>query len=221
MSGIVTGAAIAARISGARALLARLPRDVWIALAVVALVVAGVVWHRHEASAALDAARAGQKASDEAAFAKKIEAARKQAQEIRRNAERLEATIAALNRRIHDEQVRDNAAHASALLMRGPGAATSYCRPGDHPAASAGAGRRDASAPLGDASGPRVSPANGASVLATGEAEQWAVVPWTWLVTRAQEHDDLLATEETRRRDGAQQRAAWERMRSQPPEKAP
>jgi hypothetical protein len=208
MVGIGTGLAalnLGARVAGASGFLKRVPRWVWIALGAIALLVAGYVYHQHKAHAAIAGAKLEQKAADDTAWQKRLGQAHAAALAWRGRAEQQGATIARLNKEMHDAQIRDHAAVADALSLRGPGAAASHCRPVDHSAAASVAGGRSEAAAGADAAGRAVP---------SGE---WAVVPWDWLVTRAREHDDLLTDETTRRAADKQQREAWEKMRTAPP----
>lgn len=204
MSGLA-GLGLAARFAGVTGFLKRVPRWVWIALAAAAIIAGGVIWHQHRAHAAIAAAKADQKAADDAAWQKKLDRAHADALAWKSRAEQQGASIARLNKEKHDVEIRDHAAVADALSLRGPGAAASHCRPGDHSSAAALAGGRNQAAASADAARPQVP------------AGDWALVPWDWLVRRGQEHDDLLTDELTRRTADAQQRAAWEKMRNGPP----
>jgi len=108
--------------------------------------------------------------------------------------------IAQLDREKNDAEIRAHAAAADALLVRGPGAAASRCRPGDPAALPAGAGGHDGAAAAGTAARPDVPEGD------------WATVPWAWLVTVVREHDDLRSEALTWRTDHAQQSAAWQRL---------
>lgn len=208
MSGLAgLGISIAARFAGVTGFLKRVPRWVWIVLAAAAIVGAGVIWHQHRAHAAIAAAKADQKAADDAAWQKKLAQAHADALAWKGRAEHQGATIARLNKEKHDVEIRDHAAVADALSLRGPGAAAGHCRPGDHPSAAALAGGRNQAAAGADAARPQVP------------AGDWALVPWDWLVKRGQEHDDLLTDELTRRAADAQQREAWEKMRNGAPQR--
>lgn len=205
MSGAMLGvklAGIATKVSGVGAVFKKVPRWAWIAAAAVALLTGGYLFHQHRAHAAIAAAKAEQKAADDAAFAKRIAAVAAQATEIRKRAEALSASISNEERIKNDQAHARNAADADALRLRGPGAAASNCRPVDHPAAPAASSGHSQAAATSPAPRPGM-PAN-----------DWATVPWQWLVTVVKEHDDLLADEVTTRAADAQQRAAWEKMRS-------
>jgi hypothetical protein len=180
------------------------PAWAWKALAIAAALVALVLVHQHYAHKAIAAAKAEQQTADNSRFAKQLAHVAEQANAIRIKAEALSASIAAQERTRHEQDLRRNAADAAALRVRGPGAAASHCGPVDHPGLSASAGGRLDAASGADAAGP---------ALPAGE---WATVPWTWLVDRAREHDDLLAEVRTWRSSDTRPRSAWEQMRAQP-----
>jgi hypothetical protein len=165
------------------------------------LIIAGYFIHQHYAHKAIDRAKLEQKAADDKAFAGKLADVAKRAAEISTKAEGVARSIADLERTRHEETVRHNAADA-ALLMRGAGAAASHCRPVSNSAPSTGTGGYVSSAPVSDAAGSQVP------------AGDWALVPWDWLVLRAQEHDDLLSRAVTVNRNDKLQRDAWEKMRA-------
>lgn len=197
----------------------RLPRWLWELIAIALL--AGGLWlgghwliARHDAGI-----RAEQKAADKKQFDGELASVAAQAIAIRDKAASLGIQISNLNRGILNAQIHDHSAAADALLLHGPGRASAgNCRPIDHSASAAVAGGRNDPASIPDASGSRLPAENGQGVP-TGGGDEWAIVPWGWLVQRAREHDDLLSGEMIRRSDDAQQRAAWEKMRAQPPPK--
>jgi hypothetical protein len=180
----------------------------------IVIIVAGFFIHQHYAHKALNsavaAAKAEQRTADAAEFQKTLARESAQAKTDRQALESVQAENANLERKAHETVVANDAADAAALRLHGPGlAAAGNCRPVDHPGPSAAAGGHIEAAPVADDAGPQVPPANGQG-LSDGDA----IVPWSWLVARAQEHDDLLDTERTRRDDDVKQRAAWEKFRA-------
>lgn len=171
------------------------PRWVWIALAAVAVLTAGIVWHQHRARAAIQAAVK----REDAAWASRLADAEKRAQAARMEAEKTSAAISENVRKQNDQANRTIAADAAALRLRGPGAAS--CRQVDYPRVSAGAGRSIAASAKSDAAGPQVP------------SDDLAAVPWQWLTGRAEEHDQLRAETLAWRDWYAKQFAAWEKMR--------
>lgn len=165
----------------------RIPRWAWIALAVVVIVVAGNWYHGKKVDAQYKAAYAAGKADEakrwQIAFDKMQDAADKWKANYEAKAEELSTE----RRKRHDETLRRNSAIADALRLRGPGAASaSRCRPLNNSGLSNGPGQSGSSPSRPDAPGPSV-PADGGD----------AIVPWSWLVKRAEEHDELLSEANT------------------------
>jgi hypothetical protein len=96
-----------------------------------------------------------------------------------------------------------NAALAAALSLRGPGAAASRCGPVSGPRPSTSTGQPGHSAPAAGAPP--------AGVL----AEDWATVPWRWLVNVVQQHDDVTSEAQAWRNQYARQHELH--IRSQQP----
>lgn len=108
---MLAGAAL--KMSPIGAFLKRIPRWVWIVLAVIALVVAGRVYHNHKAGAAITAA---EKRGEARAYA----AVEKRALALTAKANAISANLRSKN----NETVRRIAADADALRVRGPGKAS-------------------------------------------------------------------------------------------------
>lgn len=96
------------------------------------------------------------------------------------------AAEAATHRRIaHDQAVARNAAAADALRLSGPGAATAAgCRSGGRAGTATTAGGPQSPAAAPDASAGPLPAADG--------PDQFAIVPWSWLTTRARDLDTLI-----------------------------
>jgi hypothetical protein len=153
MSGIGLGlkaASIAAKLSGARSALAKVPPKVWYALAAITLLVGGYLYHQHAVHKALNAAYQ----SGVAAEAAHVE---KQAIAIKAKADTLNARIASAIRSRNDEENGRIHADAGNLRLLGSGKAACPGNPGFSAAAgqSRPAGRPGdaAVAPLPDAAG--------------------------------------------------------------------
>lgn len=149
-----------------RALLGRVPKQVWLVLAVVALLAVGVLWHGHKVHQTIAAAE--KRGAD--AEAKRIEA---KALELKRKADALNAKISAELRSRSDEEARRIAASADTLRLSGPGLARCPRNPG----VPAGPGKPVAATGRPDAAG---------SEMPSGDS---AAVPWGWLVGRAEQCD--------------------------------
>ena len=168
------------------------------------VVLAGTFVHRHIAHHALDKAKAEQLAADTARFNGQLARAHADALAWRDKAAAEAAKIVQLEKENLDAETRAHAAAADALLVRGPGAAASRCRPGDPAAVPGSAGGHDSAAAAGTPAGPEVS------------AGDWATVPWDWLVGVVREHDDLRSEALTWRSDHARQSTLWDQLRTAP-----
>lgn len=189
----------------------KLPPWLWEIIAIALLAAGAALWHHGIVVSHDNGIRATQKSADDKVYAARATAIAAQAAALRRRTERLEATINTKWSTIHDQEISDHAAAASALLLRGPGAAAAVgCRPVGHPAVAAAADRHDQGASTGEAPGPQLYPADG-SALQPADA---AIVSWKWLVTVVQEHDDLLTDVKTIEADHTEQNQAWEQMRA-------
>jgi hypothetical protein len=189
-------------LANAKSDISAIPPKVKLALLAIAAAVLLYFVHQHQVGKLIATTKAAQKAADDAAWQKRLDQGRADAIAWRERATQQGAAIARLNKEKHDAEIRDHAALADALSMRGPGAAASHCGPDGHSSAAAVAGGRNEAAADAHAAGSQVP------------AGDWAVVPWSWLVDRAREHDDLLTDEATRRAADKQQREAWEQLRA-------
>lgn len=151
-----------------------IPRQVWIALAIAATVLAVVLWYNHQIHAAYDRGHKEGVAAENARLAKRAEALTAQ---IRKKGEDLAAHIRSKNREAND---RSNAL-AAGLVRDGPGRAAYRC-----PANSAAASGYQPRLGNGDVA---------ASGVPTGDRlpvevpDPLAVVPWGWLVSKSQSCD--------------------------------
>jgi len=100
-----------------RAFLGRVPKQVWLALAVVALIVSGVIWHGHRVHSAINAAE--KRGAD--AEAKRIEV---KALALKAKIDALTKSIADIERKANSEKISSSNARADALLVRGAGKAS-------------------------------------------------------------------------------------------------
>lgn len=197
-------------LGNAGSLFKRVPRWVWIALAVAALLVAGYVYHQHRAGAAIAAAKAEQKKADDAAWQARFDEMHAQAVDIRTKAETIGRKISSTLKERHDAQIRDHDAVAGDMRLRGPGkaAAPANCRPVDYPGLSAAAG---------GVGGPGGGGAAAAGPLPSNE--RLALVPWSWLVDQARQADDSRSEVITWRNWYIDQVEAWEKVRGSTPAK--
>lgn len=164
-----------------RAFLGRIPRGVWIALAVLAL--AGLLYWAHQREVKQTIAAAEKRGEDRAY---KIIAAK--AREIERKANDISRKLKEQNR---EEVARINR-DADDLRLRGPGKARANC-PGIPPSP----GRSQPASERSNAAGPEMP------------SDDRAAVPWAWLVDRAEQCDLNRAEALTWREWYRQQVEAW------------
>lgn len=174
--------------------LAKVPPQVWQALAVLGYALALYATHQravHDHDTAIIAANNAQ-------WQTRLNAAHSDALAWKAKADQQAMTIAQNERTKHEEDIRLNAAAADALLLRGPGAASAaHCGQVNHPGTPAAPDRHDQAAPQAGAP---------ATQVPSGD---WALVPWNWLVGVLHEHDDLLSDVTTVISNDEKQRAAW------------
>lgn len=160
---------LGAKLLGVKKKLASVPWQVW---AVIALVIAGgvggcIAKNKHQAAVK----EFGDQRYNEGRASRDAEI--KAAQDAKAEADRKLA--AALREKANAENARI-ATRANDLRLRGPGAAT--CT--NPPAARTGT------------SGHNAAPAEPNAPGLGVPTEQWAAVPWGWLVKRGEEHDKCL-----------------------------
>lgn len=188
------------------------PRWAWIALAVIALLVAGIIWHQRHLRAHDAALVKATIATRDQQWRDALAKAHSAAIAARTRHEAAAAKISTTLKGQHDAQVRSNASDARDLQLRGPGKAAANCGFGDHPGVPAAAGQPGRPAGGAGAAAGQVPAADG---LAGLPAERFAIVPWSWLVEEvAQPADDSRTEVLTWRNWYAQQFTAWERMRA-------
>lgn len=195
--------------------LGRIPPRVWGAVAVMALIF-GLAWyHGHAVNAARSAGRSAGIAETNAAWDKAQAEWQRAAGQWARNVEARDRAIAEEERHRHDQTVRANRAVADALRLHGPGRSAALCvRPPADPGLPAAAGG-PAGAPAGaDAAGPGL-PAGDRD--GPGRERQWAIVPWSWLVERANDLDDLRSKVDAYNRWYLRSQAEWEKARADGP----
>lgn len=209
-SGLIAKLAANVFFRNARSFLKRIPRWMWVTLAVVIAIVIASLVHQHYAGKRIAAAYAqGEQAADE-----KWQTAFDSMQatsETWRN--RYQEQSLALTQYLgdqHAQTLRDNAVRADTLRLRGPGAAAARCGPGIATGLPSLPGAADGSSAEPDVAGSSVPSGDG-----------FAVVPWGWLVQRAEEHDALLSEVTTARTWHTEQEQLWNEsvsaLRSQQP----
>lgn len=198
------GVGLVAKLATARGFFGRVPRPVWIALAVAAAIGVGMLWHGSRAGAAIEAAEKRGEQREKERHAKALAELERKALEIRSKAERVSAGIAQMQREQHEKDLDRIDALERALLVRGPGRAACAFVGGD-PGLSAGAGERAPGRGAGGAPSTRVPYPDG---LLLGVPHQWAVT--TGATCDANRAEALRWREADK-----QQREAWERMRAE------
>lgn len=169
MSGLA-GISLGAKLLGVKGALARVPRPVWIALAVAAALLVGVLWHHHAAGKAL-------KAADQAGYQRRDAEVKAAALKLKSKIDALTAKIAADERKRNAQAHHDNDAAADALLVRGPGKAVCSVR--------------------SISASPAVRPSSGSSVAVDGQVaglpepggQQLIALPFNDTVAFAREFD--------------------------------
>lgn len=218
MAGIGAGLAalnIGARLTGVAGFFKRVPRWVWIALAIALAIVAVVVWHDRQIRAHDKALTAQVTADRDAQWNKRLAAERRAALAWKT---RFDAEVAAkikLQRKLNDEEARRIDADRNALRLRGPGqaAAPAGCRPVDHPGLAGLAGRHEPQ--------PGTAANAGTQMPAGDGQDQWAVVPWNWLVDVVSERDAFRVEALGWRSRDAMLAEIWKRAQQQPAAQAP
>lgn len=188
-------------VPGLRALVGRLigsipPRVLW-ALVAMAAIFGAVLWHGHAVESAYDRGKIAGAAAEKKDWQIAFAAMKRAAYHWRDESEAQSDQITELTGARHDQTLRDNSALAGDLRLRGPGQAAACRRPGADPGLSSGAGADRRPGAPADAPAGQVPAGDGS-----------AIVPWGWLVARAEEHDQLLSEVTTWRSWHDQQKAA-------------
>ena len=176
-----------------------LPGWAWGALVGLALLGGVGWWHVHAVHAAFDQGKVAGIAASDAKWQGAFDQMQHASEIWRANYITISTALSDKLGARYAQDLRDNAAAADDLRLRGPGKAAACGRSIDHPGvpgSAAGAGPAPA-AP--DAPRPKLPADDG-----------FAVVPWGWLVDRAREHDNLLAEVATRRAWYDQQKTLYD-----------
>lgn len=186
----MSGLAGLAVVAKARSIAGSIPRQVWIGLAVLAVIAGGIWWHKHTVSnARKEGYAAGVKYEGERIAAK--------AKKIKDNADRISAGISDALRNRNNEENRAIARGADDLRLLGPGKAACPRNPG-----------------ISSAARGSVPPGQGANAPASEVpvSDGFAAVPWGWLVDNAEQCDlnrsEVLSWREWHR----QQSEAWKKI---------
>lgn len=169
--------------------LAKVPRWVWLTLTVVIALVAAVLVHQHYANKRIAAAYAQGKTDANKEWSAAFESMRKISETWKKRYEDKSDAITKHLGDDHEKTIRDNAARADDLRLHRPGqASAAYCRPGGDTRISVLPGGQIETPAQPDAPRPAMPAEDG-----------FAIVPWGWLVQRAEEHDALLSEVTTSR----------------------
>ena len=184
-------------------------------LGVVALGLAvwsALAWHSGRSEAAVEAAVTTALTKQSAEWRASFASMQSTAAIWKQRSQQAGTDLADLRRQTHEDELRRIGADADAVRLRGPGlaAASAGCRRIDDPRTRAAAGGLGEPATGPDASGPGLPERDRGG----GFAPEYAVVPWGWLVRRAEEHDALLSKVVTWRRHDAEQRALFHGARA-------
>lgn len=186
------------------------PRVLW-ALLAMAAIFGAVWWHGFAVQRAFDRGQEAGKMVRDTYWKGQIAEWREVGRLWKSAYEAKSRTAAILIGERYAQDLRRNAALADDLRLRGPGRAGACSGPGSIANVAGGAGRQDGSpAPADAPTGP----------MPAGDGQ--AIVPWGWLVQRAEEHDRLLAEVTAWRSHDDQQRLihqdAIKRLRGEYPE---
>lgn len=193
-------------------ILAAVPPKVWAVIAALAVLGGLFWWHGHAVDAAREEGRAAGRAAADLEWKTAFDKQREASRQWRTNFEAAQGALSQALEESYEADLRTNAARADALRLSGPGrASAARCGPSPHSGVAAGTGGYEQTAPGPDAPGPGMP-----------ENDRYAIVPWPWLVQRAEEFDALRAENLTWRRWNDQQRAlhneAVRKLRAQMPE---
>lgn len=172
------------------------PRVLW-ALVAMAAILGAVLWHNHAVESAREAGVEAGKLARDSYWKDEIAFQREAARNWKTAVDHKSATISILKGQLHDQELRDNSAVADDLRLRGPGKAGACPGRGGDPGVPARAG----------ANGQPAAPAD-APPGEVPDGDRNAIVPWGWLVARAEDHDELLSEVKTWRSWHRDQQAA-------------
>lgn len=162
----------------AMGILQSIPARIWYALAIMAVLFGLVWWH----GSTVNAAREEGRLSGRAEVQTEIDLWRQAAQDWKRATDHKTQTISILIGERYDQDLRRNAALADDLRLRGPGKAAACNGSGRDTGMAASSG--EYLGPAAPADAPRDQVPAG---------DWYAIVPWGWLVQRAEDHDRLLS----------------------------
>jgi hypothetical protein len=188
-----------------------LPSWAWIAAAAVAALVGGTFLHQHKAHQHDTALVKVTIAKRDGQWMKRLADEHAAGRAWKGQAEAQLTKVAQLQRKLTDEETARIAADATALRLRGAGkaAAPAGCRPVDPARLPAATGGHVAQpGPAADA---------GTEVPAGDGQDQWAIVPWDWLVDVVSERDAFRVEAIGWRGYQATVTGVWNRLKAEAP----
>lgn len=204
-------------VPGLRELIGKLlgsipPRVLWAVLALAAIF-ALVLWHNHAVNAARSEGHKAGATESDVKWQTAFDTMHTAALDWKRAYELTGDKLADELRNAHDQTLDRNAADAADLRLRGAGKAAARCGPGSNTFMAQGPG--------GQGPDPAGSGAPAGPLPAENGPDQFAIVPWSWIVQQAEEHDSLLDEVKTWRAwDDAQRKAhddAVEKLKAMQP----
>lgn len=192
-------------LTAIRAGLGLVPRWIWLLLAAAFVYHFALSWHAAQVKAHDQTVITAR----DAAWQKRLADERAAAIAWKGRFDAQLAEISRLQRKVTDEQNRRIAADATALRLRGAGAAAApaNCRPGAA-AGLAGVASGHVAQPGAAADAPAAMPAGDGS-------GQWAIVPWNWLVDVVSERDAFRVEALGWRSYDAMVAGVWKRAQQQ------
>jgi hypothetical protein len=158
-----------------------IPTKVWIAIAAVALLVAGYFIHQHKAHAALAAEYARGSSDRDAGMAEAVRCRCTPPRSVEAKAEAAATKISQEERARHDEEIHSIAARADDQRLHGPGAAAAPCGGhGNSASLPAGPGGHVAADRSPDAGVDRVPAGEGLAIVSWDDLVDWAAAADGW-----------------------------------------
>jgi hypothetical protein len=168
--------------SAAMGVARKVPAKVWLGLAGLLLIGALVWYHNHAVGKAYETGKQAERIVRDKYWQAEIASARDAAHNWKAAYDAKSTTVVLLRKRLYAEEISRNAALADDLRLRGPGKAGACPGRRIDPGLSGVPGGSIDPAPQPDAPGGPMPAGDG-----------YAIVPWGWLVNKAEEYDRLLA----------------------------
>lgn len=186
------------------------PRVIW-ALVAMGMILGAVLWYNHAIGRAFANGREAGVTEANAKWKAAFDQQRRASLQWKRNYQEQSALLTSQIGERYAQDLRRNDALADDLRLRGPGRAAACSGSVHSPRVASGTGGHDETPSGPNAPGDQV-PAD----------DRNAIVPWGWLVRKAEDHDDLLAEVNAWRSHDAKQKALHQeylrRLRDRLPE---